>query len=106
MWTKWVRWRLEQRADELTEADCLNELKSGKAYFFGVSAAVISLHSSSFPPTGALARPLPSPNSPLSEHMASTWQVYGKHMASAWRARGEHMASYAHQHSFFGAGQF
>lgn len=35
MWKKWVEWRLEYRADEITEQDVASEIALGKAYWKG-----------------------------------------------------------------------
>ena len=35
MWKKWVEWRLEYRADEITEQDVASEIALGKAYWNG-----------------------------------------------------------------------
>lgn len=35
MWEKWVKWRLEKRADDINEIEIINELKQGKSFFLG-----------------------------------------------------------------------
>ncbi|OMJ83991.1 hypothetical protein SteCoe_14977 [Stentor coeruleus] len=35
MWQKWYRWRKDYRADEITEEEMKEHIKTGKAFFFG-----------------------------------------------------------------------
>ena len=35
MWEKWVNWRIEYRADFINEGEIINELRTGKAFYYG-----------------------------------------------------------------------
>lgn len=35
MWERWVKWRIESKADNIKEEDILTEAQTGKAFFYG-----------------------------------------------------------------------
>jgi len=35
MWEKWVKWRMEYKPEKILEQEIINELNSGKAFYYG-----------------------------------------------------------------------